>query len=130
MGFFANAAVFLNVALVFITIGFVSSSEPNYDAAKQAFGVDPGPVETSAFVVLPLESRVNGIMNMVFAYGGAMIFVDFLSEMRRPWDFWKAMSCAQLLIGGIYMMFGIVVYVSTSMGIRWWTASLSPRLCL
>lgn len=97
---------------MFITIGFVSSSPPNYAAALASYNTPEGPVETSAFVSLPLESRINGIMNMVFAYGGAMIFVDFLSEMRRPWDFWKAMSCAQMLIGGVYMMFGMVVYVS------------------
>lgn len=35
--------------------------------------------------------QVNGIMNMVFAYGGAMIFPEFLAEMRRPMDFWKGM---------------------------------------
>jgi hypothetical protein len=38
------------------------------------------------------------VQNMIFAYGGAMIFIDFLNEMKRPWDFWKAMACAQTLI--------------------------------
>ena len=32
-------------------------------------------------------------MNMVFAYGGAMIFPEFMAEMRRPMDFWKGMVC-------------------------------------
>jgi hypothetical protein len=47
---------------------------------------------------------------MVFAYGGAMIFVDFFSEMKRPWDFWKSMACAQALIMSLYLTFGMLVY--------------------
>ena len=45
-------------------------------------------------------------MNMVFAYGGAMIFPEMLAEMRRPWDFWKGMCCAQLLIFVAYLLYG------------------------
>jgi hypothetical protein len=30
--------------------------------------------------------------------------------MRRPWDFWKGMCCAQLLIFSAYMMYGAYVY--------------------
>ena len=39
-----------------------------------------------------------------------MIFVEFMSEMRRPMDFWKAMACAQLFISIVYMFFGLFVY--------------------
>ena len=57
-----------------------------------AYGISAGPIVTSKFVSLPLFSKVNGIMNMVFAYGGAMIFPEFMAEMRRPMDFWKGMA--------------------------------------
>lgn len=54
-------------------MGFVAHSPPNYAAAEAAYGIAQGPIKKAAFVGLPLASKVNGIMNMVFAYGGAMI---------------------------------------------------------
>ncbi|UZJ55734.1 hypothetical protein CBS101457_005054 [Exobasidium rhododendri] len=110
VGWIANLAVWLNIVLIWCTVGFVYTSPPNYKAAFNSFGISAGPVVTSAIVSLPLPSKVNGIMNMVFAYGGAMIFVDFFAEMRRPWDFWKSMACAQALIMTLYLTFGLLVY--------------------
>ncbi|KAL5514736.1 hypothetical protein ACEPAG_2052 [Sanghuangporus baumii] len=109
-GWLANSAVWLNLLVIFITMGVVAHTPPNFASANAAYGISPAPVQTAAFVSLPLFSKVNGIMQMVFAYGGAMIFPEFMAEMRRPMDFWKAMCCAQLLIGTVYMMFGIFVY--------------------
>jgi len=109
-GWLANSAVWMNLLIIFMSMGFVAHSPPDFVAAKAAYGIDPAPVHTAKFVSLPLFSKVNGIMNMVFAYGGAMIFPEFMAEMKRPMDFWKAMCCAQLLIGIVYMMYGIFVY--------------------
>ncbi|THU92102.1 hypothetical protein K435DRAFT_758442 [Dendrothele bispora CBS 962.96] len=109
-GWLANSAVWLNLIIIFTSMGFVSHSPPNFAGAKAAYGIDPGPIEKAAFVSLPLNAKVNGIMNMVFAYGGAMIFPEFLAEMRRPMDFWKGMACAQLLITVVYLMYGLFVY--------------------
>ncbi|KAF5373086.1 hypothetical protein D9758_001467 [Tetrapyrgos nigripes] len=109
-GWLANSAVWLNLIVIFTSMGFVAHSPPNFASAKAAFGIDPGPVMKSAFVSLPLSSKVNGIMNMVFAYGGAMIFPEFLAEMRRPMDFWKGMACAQILITVVYLLYGLFVY--------------------
>ncbi|KAF8967257.1 transmembrane amino acid transporter protein-domain-containing protein [Flammula alnicola] len=81
-GWLANGAVWLNLLIIFTSMGFVAHSAPNFAAAKTSLGVDPGPVVTLTFTHLPLFTKVNGIMNMVFAYGGAMIFpemVGFLS---------------------------------------------------
>lgn len=93
-------------------MGVVAHTSPNVSSAVAAYGpiVASGPISTSKFVSLPLFDKINGIMQMVFAYGGAMIFPEFMAEMRRPMDFWKAMCCAQLLIVTVYMMFGIFVY--------------------
>jgi len=109
-GFFANSAVWLNLTIIFTSMGFVAHSPPNFLAAKASLGVDQGPVQTLKFTTLPLFDKVNGIMQMVFAYGGAMIFPEFLAEMRRPMDFWKGMVCAQLLICTAYMLYGLFVY--------------------
>lgn len=81
----------MNLLIIFISMGFVAHSPPNFAAAQNAFGITAGPIHTAKFVSLPLFAKVNGIMNMVFAYGGAMIFPEFMAEMRRPMDFWKGM---------------------------------------
>jgi len=109
-GWLANSAVWINLAIIFISMGFIAHSPPNYAAAEAAYGIGIEPISKAAFVSLPLSSKVNGIMNMVFAYGGAMIFPEMLAEMRRPWDFWKGMCCAQLLIFVAYLLYGLFVY--------------------
>ncbi|KAI6127222.1 transmembrane amino acid transporter protein-domain-containing protein [Pisolithus sp. B1] len=102
----ANLSVWLNVITLIITMGAVANTPPNYAGAN----LPPGPVQTVAISNLPFEDRLNGIMQMVFSYGGAMIFIEFMAEMRRPMDFWKAMAVAQLFITIIYMFFGLFVY--------------------
>lgn len=43
-----------------------------------------------------------------------MIFPEMLAEMRRPWDFWKGMCCAQLLIFVAYLLYGALTPSQTS----------------
>lgn len=86
-----HRAVWINLLIIFISMGFIAHSPPNFVSAMAAYGIGPGPILKSKFVSLPLFNKVNGIMNMVFAYGGAMIFPEFMAEMRRPMDFWKGM---------------------------------------
>lgn len=83
--------MWLNLLLIFMSMGFIAHSPPNFTSAFKSFGIAAGPVVTEKFGTGPLFAKVNGIMNMVFAYGGAMIFPEFMAEMRRPMDFWKAM---------------------------------------
>ncbi|KAG5341102.1 hypothetical protein C0989_011555 [Termitomyces sp. Mn162] len=61
-------------------MGVAAHSPPNFEAAHRAFGTPQGPVETHAFEPLALNNKVNGIMNMVFAYGGAMIFPEMVNQ--------------------------------------------------
>ncbi len=48
----------LNLAIIFISMGFVAHSPPNFAAAQQSLGVMPGPVVTQKFTHLPLFSKV------------------------------------------------------------------------
>lgn len=109
-GWLANSAVWLNLLIIFISMGVIAHSPPNYAAALSSLGVEKGPVVTQSFTHLPLYSKINGIMNMVFAYGGAMIFPEMLAEMRRPMDFWKGMCMAQALIYTAYLTYGCYLY--------------------
>lgn len=125
-GWVANLAIWLNVLVIIFTMGVVAHSDVNYNAtgasAGQALGggsVTPDdsgnypPVQTSAGLP-PSEvgfiGSVVGLMQAVYAYGGAMLFIEFMAEMRRPRDFWKAMVCAQVFIYCCYIFHGCFVY--------------------
>ena len=121
----ANFAVWLNLLIIFITMGVAAHSPPLYSASTGSAGYSVNPalvtpdsagnypaVTTSAG--LPDQSNfgasVNGLMQAVYAYGGAMLFVEFMSEMRQPRDFLKAMWGAQLFIYLCYMFYGCFIY--------------------
>ncbi|KAL4064659.1 transmembrane amino acid transporter protein-domain-containing protein [Scleroderma yunnanense] len=108
-GWVANLAIWLNILALVITMGAVAHTAPNYQAAA-AVGVPYGPVHSVGINKQPFEPQLNGIMQIVFSYGGAMIFIEFMAEMRRPMDFWKSMALAQLFITVVYMFFGLFVY--------------------
>ncbi len=129
-GWIANFAVWLNLLIIFITMGVAAHSLPNYAAAQGAsagaanFGpagptVAPDPttgaypaVYTTAGLPNPNSfiGSVNGLMQGVYAYGGAMLFLEFMAEMKRPKDFIKGMACAQVFIYVAYMLYGLFMY--------------------
>ncbi|KAL9109081.1 MAG: hypothetical protein Q9227_006172 [Pyrenula ochraceoflavens] len=109
-GWLASSAIWLNLLVIFLSVGFVAHSAPNYSSAKAAYGVSAGPVVKQAFASYPFYDRINGVMNIVYAYGGATIFPQIIAEMRRPMDFLKAFSMAQALIFTIYVFYGLYVY--------------------
>ncbi|KAK9761411.1 hypothetical protein K7432_013708 [Basidiobolus ranarum] len=91
-------------------MGVVAHSAPNFTAASMENAVTGHTVISKAFIHGPVNTQIVGIMQIVYSYGGAMMFVEFMAEMKRPMDFWKAMACAQTLICVCYMFFGIFVY--------------------
>ncbi|GFN13997.1 hypothetical protein AtubIFM56815_002808 [Aspergillus tubingensis] len=120
LGWLTNAAVWLNIAdFVMIMV-----------AAGGHFGIDYEAVISSTLikVVEPVKvfagpppdqyqiqatgfsGQFTGVDQMVYSYGGAILFVAFLAEMRHPWDFWKGLLCAQLFICFVYIFFGAFVY--------------------
>ncbi|KAG2062554.1 hypothetical protein BDR04DRAFT_970202, partial [Suillus decipiens] len=109
-GRIANFSVWLNIIVLIMTMAFVANSPPNYVAAGVPAGTIPPPVMTQAINLQPFQTQLEGIMQIVFSYGGAMIFIEFMAEMRRPMDFWKAMALSQIFIFVVYMFFGLFVY--------------------
>ena len=107
IGWLANAAVWANIVLVLVTMGAVANYPPNYTGSGASAGavIDGGapvrpdangsypPVTTSGG--LPhsdsFAGSVSGVMQAVFAYGGCMLFPEFMAEMKRPKDFLSAM---------------------------------------
>ena len=94
----------------------VTHTVPNYDAANTQNGVDIGPpappVATTAGAPADIEfsGQIVGLMQAVYSYGGAMLYCEFMSEMRKPLDFWKALIIAESFIYFVYLFFGIYVY--------------------
>jgi len=116
-GWLANAAIWLNILTLILTMGVAAHSSINLDAAiagqlvpQNATITTIPPVQTAAIIQLPFTDQVVGVMQIVYSYGGAMLFIEFMAEMRRPWDFWKAMIFSQSFIFFFYMLFGIFVY--------------------
>ncbi|KID77909.1 N amino acid transport system protein [Metarhizium brunneum] len=120
----ANVAVFINLLIMFITMGAAAHTPPLYSASASSAGysIDPAlvtpvngtypPVQHSA--ALPdsgnFAASLNGAMQAVYSYGGSMIFPEFMAEMRRPRDFLKGMWSAQLFIYICYMLYGLFMY--------------------
>jgi len=127
-GWVANLAVWLNLLVIFITMGVFANSPPNYAVAilgSAGGAVNPAtitqdpvtglypPVMHSAGLpksVNGLVGAINGLLSGVLAYAGAQLFVEFLAEMRRPRDFIKAMWGAQFFIYTVYLIYGCFVY--------------------
>lgn len=109
-----------------ITMGAAAHTAPNYLGAASSAGAtlnNGTSVTPDANGVFPpvqhsgglppsanFAGSVNGIMQAVFSYGGAMIFPEFMSEMRYPRDFLKGMWAAQTFIYLVYMFYGLFMY--------------------
>jgi amino acid transporter len=115
-GWLANAAVWINITCMIITMVGAAQEGPNTAATALSAGAG-----ISATLITPVNGvfppvqhsnglppspsfagSVNGAMQAVFSYGGAMIFPEFLSEMKRPRDFLKGMWAAQIFIYVVY----------------------------
>jgi hypothetical protein len=84
----AQLAVGLNVTILCVSMGVISHSPPNRAVANAANDqVGYGPVVVEAFASNNLEGQVNGMFNLVFAYGGASAFCR------------KALGCSLIFLG-------------------------------
>ena len=125
-GWLANAAIYINLLIIFITMGVIAHSPPDYAilVLGSAGGVaDPASITPDAqgnhppvrhYGGLPnpksLIGSINGLSQGVYAYGDAQLFVEFMAEMKRPRAFIKAMWSAQFFIYSVYMNYGLYVY--------------------
>ncbi|EXJ73654.1 uncharacterized protein A1O5_03416 [Cladophialophora psammophila CBS 110553] len=125
-GVFSMVAVGLNLLVIFISMGVMAHSPPNYAISvlgSAGSAVNPASITPDKNGVYPpiihyggmpdsgnFVGAINGLMSGVFAYGGAQLFVEIMAEMRRPWDFIKAMWTAQFFIYAVYLIYGCYVY--------------------
>ncbi|MCJ1359787.1 MAG: hypothetical protein MMC33_009790 [Icmadophila ericetorum] len=125
-GWLANLAIWMNLMIMFISMGVIAHSPPNYaisilgsaGGAVNASTITPDAAGNYPAVIhyngLPASAgftgAINGLLQGVYAYGGAQLFIEFMAEMKRPYDFIKAMWGAQFFIYTCYMVYGCFVY--------------------
>jgi hypothetical protein len=124
-GYLANFAIWINLLIMFITMGVAAHSPPLYSAyaASAGYSINPALVKPDAQGVFPpvqqsgglpdqsnFGASINGLMNAVYAYGGTQVFVDFMAEMSQPRDFLKCMWGSQFFIYLCYMLYGLFMY--------------------
>ncbi|PYI01606.1 transmembrane amino acid transporter family protein [Aspergillus sclerotiicarbonarius CBS 121057] len=120
LGWLTNAAVWLNIAdFIMIMVAAGGHFGIDYQATisstlikvREPVKVFAGPPpDQYQMQATGFAGQFTGVDQMVYSYGGAILFVSFLAEMRRPWDFWKGLLCAQLFICFVYIFFGAFVY--------------------
>jgi hypothetical protein len=108
--YLSNLAIWMNFSVILLTMASVATSEPNYSGAAQQNNVKLGPISREFFVSVPFTAQVVGVMQIVYSYGGALMFIEFMAEMKNPREFWKSMISAQSIILSCYMIFGLFVY--------------------
>lgn len=73
------------------------------------------------------QGQVIGLVQTVYSYDGIMLFVEFMLEMRQPFDFWKVMICAQTSFYVCYTLYGM--FVCSYRG-QFTVVSIFPKLLL
>lgn len=111
----------------FLSMGVFAHSEPNYTAAQAgsagaALGGSPvaqladgsyPPIMTYGSIPPSDNGFIGslvGLMQGVYAYAGAQLFIEFMAELQRPRDFLKVMWGAQFFIYAVYMIYGSYQY--------------------
>ncbi|KAL6907234.1 transmembrane amino acid transporter domain-containing protein [Trichoderma evansii] len=119
IGWLANLSVWINIVSFIIIMVACANFPIDYPAITLSTRIkDIEPVVTFAGPppdqyqqqATGFAGQFNGINQLVYSYGGALLFIAFLAEMRHPWDFWKGMLCAQTFICIVYIFFGAFVY--------------------
>ncbi|RAL10188.1 uncharacterized protein BO97DRAFT_416218 [Aspergillus homomorphus CBS 101889] len=119
LGWLTNASVWLNIVSFLIILVACANYGVDYNAVIHSTLIKKiGPVRTFAGPppdmfqqqATGFAGQFTGVDNLVYSYGGAILFISFMAEMRHPWDFWKGMLCAQLFICIVYIFFGAFVY--------------------
>ncbi|KAJ5197843.1 transmembrane amino acid transporter [Penicillium cinerascens] len=119
VGWLANGAVWLNITSFIIVMVAAANFPVDYQVTTANTLIHTvGPIKTFAGppptayqpAAVGFAGQLNGINQMVYSWGGALLFVAFLAEMRHPMDFWKGLICAQFFICIVYVFFGVFVY--------------------
>jgi hypothetical protein len=112
----ASFTIWLNAFSIFAIMSVVANSgilESAFIKANAYFRIHPHEsISTTADLRSDLFFifAVIDVMNAIYSFGDAILFVEFFNEMSRSFDFWKVLVCAEAFIYLIYLFFGLFVY--------------------
>ncbi|ETI28587.1 hypothetical protein G647_01037 [Cladophialophora carrionii CBS 160.54] len=103
LSYYSIASFISIIGAVMITMVGVSITKPGMvnGALVVRFWPRPG---------LTFHAGFNAVSNMVFAYAGHVAFFTFISELRNPRDFPKALAFLQCSDISMYLITAVVVY--------------------
>jgi amino acid permease len=93
------------IAAVFITMIGVSVTRPGFDVVTNMQEIDLFPPTSVSF-----HEGFQAMTNIVFAYAGHVAFFSFISELREPKDFPKALAFLQFSDISMYIVASVVIY--------------------
>jgi amino acid permease len=73
-------------------------------------GIEKPDPRIQATTIVPFASAFASVTNIIFAYAGHVAFFSFISELREPRDFPKALLALQICDTSMYLTVGVVVY--------------------
>jgi hypothetical protein len=73
-------------------------------------GVSPKSLTVAATKTVPFADAFLSVTNIIFAYAGHVAFFSFISELKDPKDFPKALYLLQATDTSLYLVVAIVVY--------------------
>ena len=125
----ANSCIWINIFVCIATLAVASYTPPltniNDSAPSSVFQAGYIPTDANgnglvaatgvAFGSFPFSLQLNAITTMIYAYGGATIFVEFMAEMKQPRDFWKAWAISLFIIMSCYFSYGVALYAMQGM---------------
>ncbi len=103
LSYYSIASFISIIGAVMITMIGVSISKPGMVDGVQVVRMWPKSG-------LTFHAGFNAVSNMVFAYAGHVAFFTFISELRDPQDFPKALAFLQCSDISMYIITAVVVY--------------------
>lgn len=89
----AFISIFSAVMITMISVG-ISRPDPHVQAT----------------VAVSFASAFGSVMNIIFAFGGHVAFFSFISELKDPREFPKALYTLQLVNTSLYIISAVVIY--------------------
>ncbi|KAL1406722.1 hypothetical protein Q8F55_006126 [Vanrija albida] len=111
VAWFTNMSIWLSITVMVLTMIATGLYPP--DPSQSGYKDLSQPIERSGWTPSYNSgwyAQITGVQLAIFSYGGAMIFTEFMTEMRRPRDFWKSAFIAQAFVWLMYMTFGLFCY--------------------
>jgi len=103
LSFYSIASFASIIGAVMITMIGVSITKPGYINGVPSIGMWPRPG-------VSFHDAFEAVNTMVFAYAGHVAFFSFISELREPRDFPKALAFLQASDISMYIITAVVVY--------------------